>query len=292
MDAELGVTQSTGGGSSRSGIQSSLGTSREGPNLLVTQSTSAGNDFKFVTNWKPFPRDAHLLFNHVIDMIDSASRIEADHSENFTALNADKELLPKLNEALLELEEQREKIETVIKKDSTVISRHLMAMAEAIFDVFSFLDKLSDMKFLFLTKGKQKTKLQSLIHNVHMRLNQIMTYVSLDLTATNRAIELKIEKETNDTLAAEAYKFLYGLGEVTKNYATAYEKFSALAEKGHGESMYVISGFYKDGIVVRKDVGTWRDWLSRSASSGFSRAQCELALDMLGQVKHSNLHDT
>ena len=245
--------------------------------------TSSG--YKFAVNWKPYPKDPVQLLNHTMDMIDSASRIENDHSDNFAALQADENLLPKLNEVLQEFEEQREKIISVIDKDkSGAVGRYLLNVTDAIFSVFTFLDKLADVKMLFLVKNKKKTKLLTKIADVRNGFDQLMSHVGLTLTEAHVAVHKQIKQETQDGLAVEAYKYLYGIGDTSKNYAIAYEKFSELAENGHNESMYVISDFYKNGIVVRKDIVAWRDWLNRAADAGFARAQCELALDLLVQL--------
>ena len=252
--------------------------------------TSVGGGFtvsgyRFAVNWKPYPKDPLQLLNHTIDMIDSASRIEKDHSENFAALQADENLLPKLHEVLLEFEEQREKIVSVIDKDkSGAVGRYLLNVTDAIFAVFTFLDKLADVKMLFLVKTQKRTKLVTKIANVRNAFNQLISHVGLTLTDAHVEVRRQIKQETQDSLAVEAYKYLYGIGDTSKNYATAYEKFVQLAEDGHNESMYVISDFYKNGVVVRKDIVAWLDWLTRAAEAGFARAQCELGLHLLSQL--------
>ena len=252
--------------------------------------TSVGGGFttsgyRFAVNWKPYPKDSLQLLNHTINMIDSASRIEKDHSENFAALQADENLLPKLNEVLLEFEEQKEKIISTIDKDkSGAVGRYILNVTDAIFAVFTFLDKLADVKMLFLVKNQKKSKLETKIANVRNAFNQLTSHVGLTLTAAHVEVHRQIKQETQDGLAVEAYKYLYGIGDISKNYATAYEKFKELAENGHNESMYVVSDFYKNGVVVRKDLVAWCDWLTRAADAGFARAQCELALYLLSQL--------
>jgi hypothetical protein len=237
------------------------------------------------TDWKPLPTDGISLLNHIINMIDHISNNETNQNhENLIALNGEEDLLVKLGEVFLEIEEQRSKIESVISKSDIIISRHLTALAEAIFDIMNFLDKLFTVKFLFLSKGKHKTKMSNLVHNIRLRTNQVLATVSLELTTIHQEVERQVQVETDDSLCILAHSFLSGFGRSTKNYVTAYERFSELAERGHPESMYVISEFYKAGLIVSKDENAARDWLHRSSDAGYPKAKCALALEIFTMV--------
>ena len=261
-------------------------------NATIGGRSSPNNTQSFTAGWKPFPAGGGALLLHLISMIDSASRMELQNHDNFVAISQDQDnsnLIPSLNETLLEIETHRNKIETVLSNNETTVTRHLTALAESIYDVFHFLDKLFEVKFLFFSKGKNKQKLKTLVHNVRLRSNQIMTYVSLELTTTRRNFERIVQLENDDAVCVEAYSHLHGFGTNSKNYVVAYEKFSKLAEGGHPESMYVISDFYKNGIIVKKDKDACRDWLTRAASAGYPKAKCELALEIFTNVREEIL---
>lgn len=212
---------------------SNLGSTQDlGSTSSLNNTARATAPPRFTAGWRPFPNEGGALLVHVVDMIDSASRIESQNHENLAMISTDSDMLPSLNETLLEIEEHREKIENVLKDDATTVTRHLLALAEAIYDVFNFLDKLFEVKFLFFSKGKNKQKLKTLIQNVRLRSNQIMTFVSLELTVSRRKLERTIQIENDDSLCAQAHTYFYGFGMNSRNYIMAYEKFSELAERG------------------------------------------------------------
>ena len=81
--------------------------------------------------------------------------------------------------------------------------------------------------------------------------------------------ELKKIAATN-SIAAQYYVavcYEYGIG-LEKNQTQAFKMYRKAAERGLPDAMYHIASFYRDGIVVLKDLSREKEWLQRYNQKG------------------------
>ena len=240
--------------------------------------------------------DSSILLSTTKEFAELVRR-EANEQTKVQKLEGGRQLVTKIDEVILELEEQNSWI-LEAAESSKIVHSNLRILHDALNDIHKFLLS-SKSTSLTLFKGSLTKSVILLQTHLRSKQTQLMTSVSLEIlakqhrqnAAENRLPIHEVEKEIKEDLTLKpevnfnnAVKHYHGIGQ-EKNYNLAFTQFKSAAEDGHSESMYMLYNCYQNGYGTDRNFATARSWLEKAVSAGSPSAKTELAMILLYQVQ-------
>lgn len=167
-------------------------------------------------------------------------RDSARDTKKLEKIKGNEELMHRIDEVLVEIEQQSSKIVAAIKINKSVLHDLTMLndVMQEIVEFFAAVQKA----FMFMSKSRLKLRMQNLYQSLRSRLTQVMAAVSLALLTEKPAKEAP-----SPTVSSEIYRlglsYYYGLHGKPLNYTFAFEKFVQAAEYGEEEAMIMTARY-------------------------------------------------
>ena len=163
-------------------------------------------------------------------------RVTAADNKKLASLKGNEELIHRIDEVLLEIEEQADKIMAV--SASAAVMRDLTTLQSTMMEVKDFFELVNHAS-MFSSKHKMKLRMQNIYQSLRSRCTQLMTAVSLEL------LTKKPDDDAKPKLGAELYllglNYYFGLAGKPRNFALAFEKFLEASELGDPEAMILLA---------------------------------------------------
>jgi hypothetical protein len=217
-------------------------------------------------------------------------RQAADVQSKLPLLKSSQELITKIDEILVDVEEQAHRIEETMVTSSTVFG-NLKSLCHSIQEVHEFFTILNETKIMFFAKSKLNKRLLLLQQNLRQKCTQLLTSVSLELfkiqeLAATKIPEVKQEVKVNKdvlTECLEGHKFYYGIF-TQINYERAFKHYIYAAERGNLDAMVAIGDMYCNGQGIAQDSQSASAWYQRAHEMGSGAAKYRLAMIILNEV--------
>eukprot|EP01038_Epipyxis_sp_PR26KG_P005941 gene5941-8189_t len=215
-------------------------------------------------------------------------RILCDDQQKLSKIKGSDELINKLDEILLEIEEQTDKLSATI--NSRAVHDNLLSLKSTLNEVNDYFHELNKTKSMFLAKGHLKRRMQLLYQTLRSKCTQLMTSISLELlTGKQSTAPSTLPKASNLDIFYTGIAYYYGICGKPKNYAWAFEKFLNCAELDYGEAMVMVGKSYINGHGVDIDSKLGLEWLERAANmSSCHTAKNEIAMLIINNLKAIN----
>ncbi len=210
-------------------------------------------------------------------------RLTAQDHKKLAGIKGNDELIHRIDEVLVEIEEQSGKLVLVCQVPA--IQRDIQFLRVALVEIQEFFEAVNKAS-IFNSKHKMRLRMQNLYQSLRARCTQLMTAVSLELL-TAKPIEEKVPKISAEIYKLGLYSF-FGVAGRSKNFTLAFEKFTEAAEYGEVDAMVMLAKCYLDGQGIESSLAMATHWLERAAVSGAAHAKTELADIILLRLKEQN----
>lgn len=213
-----------------------------------------------------------------------ASEIRALGQENkkIEKIKGNEELMLRIDEVLVEIEEQSEKLLSV--SNSPAVQRDLFALQNALEEVKDFFSVVSRAS-MFASRQKLKLRMQNVYQSLRARCTQLMTAVSLELLTKKPQEELRVLQASHEAYL-RGLSFAFALQGKPLSLSLAFENFVQAAEGDHAEAMVMVAKCYREGQGVEKSLNMALHWLNKAIMcEGLAHAKTLLAQIQLDELR-------
>ena len=215
----------------------------------------------------------------------------AEEHPKLSLIKENAELVKKIDELGIELEEQKEKITKALfgAEHASTVEKNIKSLALCIEDCLSYFDELNNTTVMFLTKARLKRKAEMLTQSLRSKMTQLLTSVTLELLLQSSGDgkptpQPKILSDEKDW--PDYYTYFYGLLGHPVNYSIVVESSLAGAEEGYPRAMLMLAKCYAGGLGIEEDKAKAIEWLEKASDLELMEAKIDLAMLLLTSMKN------
>lgn len=206
--------------------------------------------------------------------------IARDHKK-LSQIKGNDELIHRIKEVFLEIEEQSDKL-IVTCSQSKSVQRSFKALLSSLQEIKEFFDAVNSA-WMFTSKNRMRLKMQNHYQTLRARCTQLMTAVSLELLTSPPEPP---PQRTISELYLAGIHYFYAVGGKAKNYTLAFEKFNEAAERDDPDGMFMTGKCYLEGKGVDANEHLALQYLYQAANSGYCpHAKTEIAQHLIKKLK-------
>lgn len=215
----------------------------------------------------------------------------AEEHPKLSLIKENAELVKKIDELGIELEEQKDKITKALfgAEHASTVEKNIKSLALCIEDCLSYFDELNNTTVMFLTKPKLKRKAETLTQSLRSKMTQLLTSVTLELLLQSSGDgkptpQPKILSDEKDW--PDYYTYFYGLLGHPINYSIVVESSLAGAEEGYPRAMLMLAKCYAGGLGIEEDKTKAIEWLEKASDLELMEAKIDLAMLLITSMKN------